>query len=1091
VVARRLPHSRDQGGQRVIGAFELADALGMPRPTDEQRAVIEAPLVPSLVIAGAGSGKTATMANRVVWLLANGHVRVNEVLGLTFTRKAAGELGTRISGHIDSLRSAGLLPSALPAGAMVDGAADSSDLFDRPMVSTYNSFGNTIFRDNALLVGREPESVLLGENAAWGLARRTVLSEGDERLVPLRKNLDQLVDAVLSLSGELSENVVDPAAVAALAERFGYLVELPYTEGKAKAAPYASVLAAVEPVAALPVLVDLARAYARQKQARGLVEFSDQVALALAICLRNPGVIEEYRQKYSVVLLDEYQDTSVVQTRLLASLFAGHGVMAVGDPHQSIYGWRGASASNLGWFGRDFGSGEVPTFSLSTSWRNSRAVLDAANTLVAPLRSTSPVDVLSLQARPGAPLGTVDSAFLESRDDEAEAVAAWMADRFAAHSSAEEPLSAAMLFRVRSHMDFFAAALERRGIPFHILGVGGLLSTPEVVDVISALRATHDPSAGSSLIRLLSGARWRIGVHDLRALAEVASWLAATDSFHRGVTAEVKQSMRDSVSPDDGASIVDALDFVTEQKVGHPQLARFSPDGLARLQHAGRTLATFRSRGNLPLIDFVRFVEQQLLLDIEVAANERTAPHGGARAHAALDALHDEISSFLAGDDEGTLGSFLGWLDRAEKRDDLSQRTDEPEPGTVQLLTIHGSKGLEWDIVAVPRLVADEIPAQSKEGKGWLRFGVLPYEFRGDAASLPKLEWQDLSSQERFDAGVKAFQAELAAKHLAEERRLIYVAVTRARHSLLLTGSFWSNQTKPRRPSTFLTELENAGLIRPLPGQPDNDENPVDTDGLITTWPLDPLGARRGAVEQAAELVQSRIDMPEPLTAGRWQRDLDLLLAERDRQAETAEIVPVPDRIAASRFKDFVTDPQAVARALRRPMPERPFRQTRLGTRFHAWVENRYGMAGSAELIDGDFVDGDGLSDELPLEQLQLATLQQTFEKSPWAQLKPIEVETEIHLVLGSRIVVCKIDAIFFDGERYQVVDWKTGKAPTDDDDLEVKQLQLALYRLAYARWKNIDPQIIDAVFYFVADDEIVRPNRLFSEQQLIELWPF
>jgi DNA helicase-2/ATP-dependent DNA helicase PcrA len=204
VVARRLPHSRDQGGQRVIGAFELADALGMPRPTDEQRAVIEAPLVPSLVIAGAGSGKTATMANRVVWLLANGHVRVNEVLGLTFTRKAAGELGTRISGHIDSLRSAGLLPSALPAGAMVDGAADSSDLFDRPMVSTYNSFGNTIFRDNALLVGREPESVLLGENAAWGLARRTVLSEGDERLVPLRKNLDQLVDAVLSLSGELS-----------------------------------------------------------------------------------------------------------------------------------------------------------------------------------------------------------------------------------------------------------------------------------------------------------------------------------------------------------------------------------------------------------------------------------------------------------------------------------------------------------------------------------------------------------------------------------------------------------------------------------------------------------------------------------------------------------------------------------------------------------------------------------------------------------------------------------------------------------------------------------------------------------------------
>jgi DNA helicase-2/ATP-dependent DNA helicase PcrA len=1079
----------------MIGAFDLADALDMPRPTDEQRAVIEAPLVPSLVIAGAGSGKTATMANRVVWLLANGHAQVNEVLGLTFTRKAAGELSTRISGHIDSLRRAGLLPAPTDRETALDGATDSRDLFDRPTVSTYNSFGNTIFRDNALLVGREPESVLLGENAAWGLARRVLLAEGDERLVPLGKNLGQLVDAVLALSSELSENVVDPAGVAALAEQFAYLVDLPYTEGKAKSSPYASVAAAVDPIGALPLLLDLAKAYARQKQAKGLVEFSDQVALALDICMRNPQVIEQYRSRFTVVLLDEYQDTSVVQTRLLASLFAGHGVMAVGDPHQSIYGWRGASASNLGWFGRDFGSGTVPTFSLSTSWRNARSVLDAANTLVEPLRAESAVDVHRLQPRPDAPTGTVESRFLETRDDEADAVAEWLQQRFAEHAAsqspdARKPLSAAMLFRVRSHMDFFAAALDRRGIPFHILGVGGLLSAPEVVDVISALRATHDPAAGSSLIRLLSGARWNIGVRDLRGLAEVASWLASRDSFHRPVAPEITRSMRESVAPDDSASIVDALDFVAETPSSHHQLQRFSEQTLERLRHAGRTLAIFRSRGNLPLIDFVRFVEQQLLLDVELASNERVASNGGG-SRGALDALHDEIASFLSGDDEGTLGSFLAWLDRAEKRDDLSPRTDEPEPGTVQLLTIHGSKGLEWDVVAVPRLVADEIPAQSKEGKGWLRFGVLPYEFRGDASSLPALQWRGLGSQQAFDTAVKTFQAELAAKHLAEERRLIYVAVTRARNSLLLTGSFWATQSKPRRASTFLTELARAGVIDELPEHPQHEENPLDTDGVAARWPLDPLGARRGRVEEAAELVLSRIQSPVPLSAGRWQRDLDLLLAERDREAETAALAPVPDRIAASRFKDYVTDPQAVARALRRPMPERPFRQTRLGTRFHAWVEHRYGMAGGAELIDTAAGESDAAADELPLEQSRLESLKATFEASPWANKRPLEVELEIHLVLGRQVVVCKIDAIFTDGERYQVVDWKTGKAPSTPDDLEVKQLQLALYRLAYAQWKGIDPQLIDAVFYFVADDTVIAPERLFSEEELLELWPF
>jgi len=193
--------------------------------------------------------------------------------------------------------------------------------------------------------------------------------------------------------------------------------------------------------------------------------------------------------------------------------------------------------------------------------------------------------------------------------------------------------------------------------------------------------------------------------------------------------------------------------------------------------------------------------------------------------------------------------------------------------------------------------------------------------------------------------------------------------------------------------------------------------------------------------------------------------------------------------VPASRFKDYVTDPASVASALRRPMPERPYRATRLGTLFHSWVEDRYGVRGSIEALDAFEIESDG-ADESPLEIEQLRSLQETFERSPWATLTPVEVERELHLPLDDRIIVCKLDAVYrLDDGRYQVVDWKTGKAPRDSRDLEDKQLQLALYRQAYAEWKGIDPQQIDAVFYYVADDAIIRPERIFSRAELETLW--
>jgi DNA helicase-2/ATP-dependent DNA helicase PcrA len=1051
-----------------IDASTIADALGLPRATEQQRAVIEAPLSPALVIAGAGSGKTETMANRVLWLLANGHVHARDILGLTFTRKAAGELSARIRTRIRQLSDAGLMP-------------EDYDEFDPPNVATYNSFANAIYRDNAILIGRESDGAVLGEASAWQLARSIVVASADPRLAALDKNVDTVTKAVLNLSHALSENVASVQEVAAMAEQFSTIAELP--AGGRGAYDDVAVLAGT--VGALPVLLELAERFAEEKRLRGFVEYSDQVALALQIIRRVPRVAADLRERHRVVLLDEYQDTSVVQTWLLAELFAEHPVMAVGDPNQSIYGWRGASAGNLDEFDRQFARGAAQHFALTTSWRNGHDILAVANGLVEPLAVGARVRVERLHAGPRASARPVDIAFEETLQQEAETTALWLKEQLAARAAEDAaPPSAAMLFRARKTQGAFIEALRRHGVPFHVLGVGGLLAEPEIADLVSALAVVSDPTAGSELIRLLAGSRWRIGVHDLFVLSRVASWLRDRDYAQKPLDDDVRERMRSSVAEGEGGSVVDALDFVAHAKDGHSQLGEFSEPGLERLRHAGRMFARLRARSGLDLIDFVTLVEQELMLDIEVAANETRAFGTTNAASVNFDAFFDALNGYLAVSENAGLMGFLAWLREAEWRDGLAPRPEDPEPGTVQLLTIHGSKGLEWDVVVVPRFVESELPGTPTEGSGgWLGFGNLPYEFRGDVDELPVFNWRAATTRKEMVEERDAFKASVRSRHELEERRLAYVAVTRARHALLLSGSFWATQSRVRAPSRFLIELAEAGVIPSVPTASEHEENPLGDEAELISWPLDPLGNRRAAVEDAARLVIES----ESGAAGRWTHELDMLLEERRMRLDTDGGVPLPTRVPASRFQDYVTDPSAVAAGLRRPMPERPYRATRLGTMFHTWVEERYGLGGTSESIDALDTELDSASEIAPAGEL--ARLRQTFERSPWASRRPIEVEREIHLPFDGRVIICKIDAVYEVDGRYQVVDWKTGKAPKDEGDLERKQLQLALYRLAYARWSGIDPRLIDAVFYFVSDDRIIAPEHIDDEAELLARW--
>lgn len=1083
-------------------ALQIAELIGRPAPTVEQAAVIEAPLVPALVVAGAGSGKTETMALRITWLIANEIVAVPEVLGLTFTRKAAGELAARVNRYIE------LLHEALAERG--DGELDLDPL-QAPTISTYNAFASSLFREYSALIGREADATVIGEASAWALARRVLVRSTDERLVAARQSLNTLVDAVLRISRALGDN--DAATrtdeIAAMVRDFEKLVELDIndetTTGRAKKrSPAKELVEAVADVSQLPLLLELAAEYAAEKRRHGYIEFSDQVALALEICRRLDRVPREYRDRFRVVILDEYQDTSVVQTDLLSGLFGGHAVMAVGDPNQSIYGWRGASAANLARFHSDFSAAGTDrftdagrTYSLSVSWRNHSRVLEAANAIVSVLPETPGVPVVRLAAPEWNVGGDVSIDVSESTDTEADAVALWMRDELARPLPGGGVRSGAILFRsLRTHGETFIAALERHGVPYHVLGLSGLLDQPVIVDLVCTLRVLHDPSAGSELVRLLAGARWQIGARDLRALRDLARWLGDRDHRLQLVSDEVKQKRRESAAVEDTPSLVDALDFLETAPDGHGALAKITPEGRARMREAAQLFTSLRRRAGLDLQDFVGLVIQELGLDLEAAAHDDSP-----LAIPSLEAFTEQITAFLSVDEFGTIGAFLGWLEEAEKRENLSPRSEEPEPGTVQLLTIHGSKGLEWDSVAVPRMVAGELPSAPKSRRGWTSFGELPFEFRGDAQELPELRWREATSQPDYVLHYTRFTDAVSDQYSDEQRRLAYVAVTRAKDALLLAGSFWSGQlTKPREPGTYLQEVAEAlpetvahFPDAQLPRDPEAESNPLVERVRSIVWPKAPLGQRRAAVEAAAEAVRAA----DPALPTPWSEEIELLLAERARKRSAPALVELPARVPASRFKDFVGDPGEVAARLARPLPERPYRQTRLGTLFHEWVENRSGVFGAQETIDADpflldLDDDEAGGTVLPAaesERRALKVLQDTFEASEWANLKPIAVEIEINFVMNDQIIICKLDAVYEREGRYQVVDWKTGRAPKNAQQMRERQYQLALYREAYAQLTGIDPELIDAVFYYVADDAVLRPENLSSAADLAADW--
>ena len=534
-----------------------------------------------------------------------------------------------------------------------------------------------------------------------------------------------------------------------------------------------------------------------------------------------------------------------------------------------------------------------------------------------------------------------------------------------------------MLVRNRSQIPRIEAALRVAGLPVQVVGVGGLLATPEVGDVVATLRVLADPARGDALMRLLTGARWRIGPRDLDALARWSRRLV------RG--ADAADADPDEV---DDRSIVDALDSL-------PRDGWFSADGGLRLAALSGELRALRRRAGQPLPDLVHDVERTLGLDVEVAA--RAGPGGRAN----LDRFLDVVAEFAASGEAPTLSAFLAYLDAAETAErGLRPGEVEVVGDHVQVLTVHGAKGLEWDAVFVAGLVDGVFPAGHANDRAWLgKPGELPYPLRGDVAALPGFSLSSAGDQREARDAVRRFAQECGRAGRLEERRLAYVAATRARRLLVCTGYRWGDGKLARVPSEFLGEIREAceagagevGIWVDDPGE----ANPLADLVDDFHWPYDPLAGRRAAVEEGAALVRAAEESGDAAdllaeaeimaAAAEWDDEVRTLLAERDRSAaERAVEVPLPGHLSVSRLVQLRDDPQALARDLRRPVPRPPAPLARRGTLFHAWLESRWG---SPRLLDVDELPGS--ADEGAAHDRELASLQDAFVASEWAGRTP------------------------------------------------------------------------------------------------------
>lgn len=1138
---------QNSGRSGDISPKLLSEILGQRfAPTKQQAAIIGAEPGPLLVVAGAGAGKTETMAARVVWLVANGYALPEEVLGLTFTRKASQELAKRIRDRLQVLRDSPRLPEIDPDGSL---RANLETI--APRVSTYDSYAGDLVREYGLLLPVEPTARLITQAHLVSLAQSVVRNY--EGTLETEKKESSIVDELLELYNRMANNLSFAEDFRECARAFAEVENLPRAPRQRKNLNK-DVQNWIDRQQIRVEYLPLIQQLEQELVERNAVTFTQQMSAAARLAEQHPAVGASQRRQTKVVMLDEYQDTSHAQRVLLRNLFGttpheGLTVTAVGDPMQAIYGWRGATAENLAMFTHDFpvaaeppettespeatepavaaetpeaqspqevagATRPAPSKELTTSWRNPSTVLDIANTVSHAVLGSGPErPVAPLEPRAGAGAGVVSLGYWPTVEEEVDWVAGNLTEKYHEYLLRREHdpdarFSAAVLVRKNKQSRVIAEALEQCGVPYEVVGLGGLLEIPEVADMMAIATMLIRPEDMAAALRIIAGPAVGLGMVDIKALAARAKNLAGRLREHDDATenaAEKPQLPEDILESQLAAALEEEADHtvgITDAIADLGELDRYSEDGLARITELSSKLRYLRTYClGKPLSDLFADIIETFHLRTEVLTQRRDgAVH--------LDKALDAIAEF----DGEPLEAWLDYAELAREHEDSLAPGETPKAtNRVQIMTAHKAKGLEFSSVYVCHADSSTYKAQTRT-------------FLTDAAHTPHHDWPRLREAEdrkEFENNCKEFIAEQKSVDAEENARLFYVALTRAEDELVITGSQkdpyehfaemhrYASKRAAELAEQTVAATHGAGVEPPIqivnwklvtdePDEPNESDVRGDQRLSANQDSLDaaedsseddttaqfPSVRPRDEVRRGAQLVQQAMqalgtEEEIPVLGGElfslWERETTALIEEHQALAAPVVDVEIPGELTASELVALRDNPTQFARRQRRPVPFKPNAYAKRGTAFHQWIEDRYGanaildeteLPGNEETVEGDF-----------------EKLKEAFLASEWADKTPTNVEQGFEFSLGASVVRGRMDAVFDMGQYWMVVDWKTGRPP-QGEQMRSAVIQLSVYREAWQRISGTDKPV-RAAFHYIMDNYTFEPKQLPDADEL------
>ncbi len=671
----------------------------------EQRRAVTHGDGPLLVVAGAGTGKTAVITRRIAWLIATKRAHPSEILALTFTDKAAEEMQVRV----DQLVPYGYTDTA---------------------IATFHAFGDRIIRDFALEAGLPTDVRVLTRPEVVIFLREHLFELGLDEYRPLG-DPTRFLGSLATLFSRAKDEDVSPAAYLAHAERLVAEAEAAVSVTKANESDGDAAAALAETARRQ---LELARAFGRYQEllgANGFVDFGDQVSLALRLVRESPAVRRTLQARFRYILVDEFQDTNRSQAELVAILAEPHrNVTVVGDDDQSIYKFRGAAISNILEFRARYRGAR--TVVLRRNYRSLQPILDAAYRLV---RHNDPdrLEVrvgIAKRLRPERAIDMPAPVRLEafaSGAEEADWVASDIGRRIAAGG---RPRDHAVLVRANAAADPVLRSLNLAGIPWRFSGTSGLYQRPEVRLLLAFLRAVADLSSSTDVYALATSDIYGLGGPDLTAIVNTARrrnrslWEILDELGRQPGILRLAPGTRTAA-----ARLVDDLRSYTE---------------LAHQRPAGEVLFAFLKGSGL----LARYA----------AADTAAAEEAVQNVARFFDIIRGQ-SALLADDRVPFVASHLQTL--IEAGDDPATADHDPDADAVAVLTVHKAKGLEFPVVFLIGLVAGRFPAAD-------RTEPLPLPVELVRETLPSGDFALQEERRLFYVGMTRARDELVLTHAAD-----------------------------------------------------------------------------------------------------------------------------------------------------------------------------------------------------------------------------------------------------------------------------------------------------------------------------------